>query len=212
MGRCSALHRPRAKTVRLAAPFLTLHPASNGDIETMENTPGIDDVANGISDRHRWDRILDALRSPPAAPLTPGADGRACRTDSNLGAVRIAILERPSADTVLVSWSSSTTCRYGEQTWQRVIARKDGVCILTGESIARGNAVFRPKRARNAMCSNATAMIKASAIDSPPCRGAQTSVGSVSEPRASTPTRPGDRHADVFPELEPHFAPLFSEA
>ncbi|KUZ51268.1 DUF3331 domain-containing protein [Burkholderia territorii] len=80
---------------------------------------------------------------------------------SNLGAVRIVILERPSTDTVLISWSSSTACRYGEQTCRRVIAREDGVCILTGDSIARGDSVFRPKRTRNAMCSNSMAMIKA---------------------------------------------------
>ncbi|TDA46054.1 DUF3331 domain-containing protein [Burkholderia pyrrocinia] len=212
MSLCSTLHRPRAKTVRLAASFLPLHPASNGDNQAMENTPGIEDAANGISDGYRWDRILDALRSPPAAPPSPAVDERACRTDSNLEAVRIVILERPSADTVLVSWSSSTACRYGEQTWQRVIARKDGVCILTGDLIARGDSVFRPKRARNAMCSNATAMIKASSIDPPPCRGGQTSVGLVADPRASAQNRPGDRHADAFLELEPHFAQLFSEA
>ncbi|MCR4468120.1 DUF3331 domain-containing protein [Burkholderia sp. SCN-KJ] len=178
----------------------------------MENTPGTDDVTNGISDRHRWDRILDALRSPPAALPFPGVAERACMSHSNLGAVRIVILERPSTDTVLISWSSSTACRYGEQTWRRVIAREDGVCILTGDSIARGDSVFRPKRTRNAMCSNSMAMIKASSIDLPRYRVGQTSARLVAEPKPSTPDRLGDRHADALSDLEPHLARLFSEA
>lgn len=161
----AAPYRSREKNARPATPFLPLHSSPNGGNEAMESTPNIEGVTNGITDWHRWRRILDSLRMSPAAPPSLRGDERSASGNLNPEIVHIVILDRPSSDTVLVSWSSSIGCRYGEQTWRKVVARKSGVCILSGHLIVRGDPVFRPKRTRNAMCSNSTAMIKASSVD-----------------------------------------------
>ena len=161
----AAPYRSREKNARPATPFLPLHSLPNGGNEAMESTPHIEGVTNGITDWHRWGRILDSLRMSPAAPPSLRGDERSASGNLSPEIVHIVILDRPSSDTVLVSWSSSIGCRYGEQTWRKVVARKSGVCILSGHLIVRGDSVFRPKRMRNAMCSNSMAMIKASSVD-----------------------------------------------
>jgi hypothetical protein len=120
-----------------------------------------DESTNNVTDIHRWDKILEALHYRAVAPIAISPPFSATKPDG----VRIVILDRPSSDTVLVSWSSSTVCRYGEQLWKRGVSRKSGICALSGDSIVRGDAIFRPRRERNAMCSNATAMIRAGAIE-----------------------------------------------
>lgn len=143
----------------------------DGGNEAMKSAPNIEGFTNGMTDWHRWGRILDSLRMSPAAPPSLRGDERFASGNLNPEIVHIVILDRPSSDTVLVSWSSSIGCRYGEQTWRKVVARKSGVCILSGHKIVRGDSVFRPKRTRNAICSNSMAMIKASSVDGSQHRG-----------------------------------------
>jgi hypothetical protein len=161
----AAPYRSREKNARPATPFLPLPSLPNGGNEAMKSALNIEGVTNCATDCHRWGRILDSLRMPPAAPPSLRGDERFASGNLNPEIVHIVILDRPSSDTVLVSWSSSIGCRYGEQTWRKVVARKSGVCILSGHLIVRGDSVFRPKRTRNAMCSNWMAMMKASSVD-----------------------------------------------
>jgi hypothetical protein len=58
----------------------------------------------------------------------------------------VRLLERTSPTSATVAWSDSTSCCYGAQLWRRGIAKKAGVCSLSGQPIAKGNAVYRPRR------------------------------------------------------------------
>ncbi len=123
-------------------------------------------IAPTSTDSARWDRILSALVAPHAESGEAWTKPR--KGPAPHDAARIVILDRPTACTVLVQWSSAVGCHYGEQIWRKVVARHSGVCALTGCRIARGDAVFRPGRAR-AACSNAAAMIRASSLDEAAC-------------------------------------------
>ncbi|WOD13845.1 DUF3331 domain-containing protein [Paraburkholderia kirstenboschensis] len=75
----------------------------------------------------------------------------------------IRVLERSGRTSATVAWSDATSCHYGEQPWRRCIARKAGVCALSGQTIARGDAVYRPRRVRPAP-RNVAAMILAAVM------------------------------------------------
>ncbi|MFM0346926.1 DUF3331 domain-containing protein [Paraburkholderia sp. RL17-347-BIC-D] len=79
----------------------------------------------------------------------------------------IRILERNGQISATIAWSDATSCCYGEQTWRRCIARKAGVCALSGQTIATGDAVYRPRRGRPAP-RNVEAMILATVMDATP--------------------------------------------
>ncbi|WP_429465220.1 DUF3331 domain-containing protein [Paraburkholderia sp. WSM4175] len=78
----------------------------------------------------------------------------------------IDILDRPSAVSVVLSWRDPTSCNYGYQTWQKRVARRVGVCALSGLPIQSSDAIYRPGPCRRRP-SNASAMILAVYIDSP---------------------------------------------
>ncbi len=42
-----------------------------------------------------------------------------------------------------MSWADATSGRYGEQTWTLRVARRKGVCSLSGEAFAPGAPVYR---------------------------------------------------------------------
>ncbi|MFM0555964.1 DUF3331 domain-containing protein [Paraburkholderia sediminicola] len=79
----------------------------------------------------------------------------------------IRILERNGQISATIAWSDATSCCYGEQLWRRCIARKAGVCALSGQAIATGDAVYRPRRGRPPP-RNVEAMILATIMDAPP--------------------------------------------
>jgi hypothetical protein len=76
----------------------------------------------------------------------------------------IRVLERNGPTSATVAWSDATSCCYGEQLWRRCIARKAGVCALSGETITTGNAVYRPRRVQP-VPQNIEAMILATVIE-----------------------------------------------
>lgn len=80
----------------------------------------------------------------PAARI--GTPGKAHQTKS-VPALRdkITAIERQDDKSVLISWCDPTRCHYVDQVWGRVIARSSGYCALTGEHIARGDVVFKPR-------------------------------------------------------------------
>ncbi|MDE1182204.1 DUF3331 domain-containing protein [Paraburkholderia sp.] len=73
-----------------------------------------------------------------------------------LGKPTVQVLDRPSPQTVSISWCDSRTGHYGDQTWRVGVARKSGICVLSGRPIRRGEpstvrnraASCRPTRAR----------------------------------------------------------------
>ncbi|HKT96268.1 MAG TPA: DUF3331 domain-containing protein [Paraburkholderia sp.] len=75
----------------------------------------------------------------------------------------LAVVETWSENLLSVSWSDPTSGRYSEQPWRLCIARKGGVCALTGASIRRGDRVYRPL-SRKLMSMNAGWVVLASAL------------------------------------------------
>ena len=76
----------------------------------------------------------------------------------------VRVTARPSRVTATVTWCDSTSCRYGDQLWRKMIARSAGICALSGNTISRGDSVYRPITS-TLMPANATAMILAHCID-----------------------------------------------
>ncbi len=79
----------------------------------------------------------------------------------------IRVLERNGQTSATVAWSDATSCCYGEQIWRRRAAKKAGVCALSGQAIARGDAVYRPRPVRPAP-RNIEAMILATVMEAIP--------------------------------------------
>lgn len=88
------------------------------------------------------------------------------RTDLRQACV-IKLLERQGPNDATVSWSDPTAGCYGEQRWRRGVARKSGVCAMTGQIIDKGNVVYRPHRVRP-IPRNIEAMILASVMETIP--------------------------------------------
>lgn len=76
----------------------------------------------------------------------------------------ISVLERPTADTVMISWCDACTGHYGYQKWRLFTTRKRGVCALSGRPIAPGDSVYAPQLLGSAP-GNAAAMVLAACID-----------------------------------------------
>ncbi|CAB3771588.1 MULTISPECIES: DUF3331 domain-containing protein [Burkholderia] len=76
----------------------------------------------------------------------------------------ISVLERPTPDTVMISWCDACTGRYGYQKWRLLTTRKRGVCALSRQAIAVGDRVYVPQL-RGSRPGNSAAMILACYLD-----------------------------------------------
>jgi len=77
--------------------------------------------------------------------------------------VVVALLDRPGPLTALVSWSDALGGKYGEQTWRLASAKHTGICVLSGNKIEVGDAIYRPKKAGPTLV-NANAMMLATIV------------------------------------------------
>jgi len=85
------------------------------------------------------------------------------RGDSYFGKCVIRLLERESPTSATVAWGDWTSCFYGAQLWRRGTAKRVGVCSLSGQTIARGDAVYRPRH--QPIPRNVEAMILAAVLE-----------------------------------------------
>jgi hypothetical protein len=109
------------------------------------------------ADDQRWQQVLALLA--PVSPLAAvrGAEARWAsaaadqrRQDSVRNSTRVEILERLSPTSIVVALADATSGRYGDQTWTLRIARRKGVCSLSGEPFLPGDPVYRANvRRRN---------------------------------------------------------------
>jgi|OM-RGC.v1.024797512 Domain of unknown function (DUF3331). len=76
----------------------------------------------------------------------------------------ISVLERPTADTVMISWRDACTGHYGYQKWRLFTTRKRGVCALSGQPIEIGDSVYAPQLLGSTP-GNAAAMVLAACLD-----------------------------------------------
>jgi hypothetical protein len=98
-----------------------------------------------------------ARRKPPAPWYVKTAPDPACASN-----VTINVLDRMER-VATIAWHDPTSCHYDDQRWHRCIARRAGVCALTGARIVRGADIFRPSHSRPVPV-NAHAMILTSAL------------------------------------------------
>ncbi|REG48655.1 uncharacterized protein DUF3331 [Paraburkholderia sp. BL6669N2] len=118
---------------------------------------------NDADDLRIWAHTLDRIASgkDPVIALagSPVRTSRAepCSLTNDVTPVstrKIRLLERPTCTTAILSWSDSTSCRYGYQRWCVCRAERAGVCVLSRLLVAKGDEVYRPRlagpRPRNA--------------------------------------------------------------
>jgi hypothetical protein len=119
-----------------------------------------------------WSRTLAMLESAPSRS-SERSGAHACGTPALVqrtmqrGAygvkpdhnVNIRVLERLSESTLSLSWHDPTSFNYSEQVWALCTARKGGTCALSGQSIRRGQPVYRPRRVGSSVPLNSGAMI-----------------------------------------------------
>jgi hypothetical protein len=100
-----------------------------------------------------WPHIVDCLRKSCAsgsACIARSARKTAalarCRPAPNATthAASIRHIEWQTMHTIRVSWSDATLGQCHDQTWRAGLARSEGVCVLTGVPVHRGDTVFRP--------------------------------------------------------------------
>lgn len=91
-------------------------------------------------------------------------DKNACIGASEGRCVNIRVLERLSESTLSLSWHDPTSFNYSEQVWALCTARKRGTCALSGQTIRRGQPVYRPRRVGSSVPLNSGAMILALAL------------------------------------------------
>ncbi|MEM5288603.1 DUF3331 domain-containing protein [Paraburkholderia sabiae] len=118
-----------------------------------------------------WPRTVAAIRNfdvrpePVEAPRPAGRRPRAAARWDGRSQPTVRVLDKPTPQTLTVSWCDARTGHYGYQTWRVNIARRAGVCVLTGRAIEAGETVYCP-RANGTPPGNAGAMIVASCIAS----------------------------------------------
>jgi hypothetical protein len=125
---------------------------------------------NNNADDHRWLQMLGLLTAVSSHLMAVDADARWISTqaerkrqDAMRNAMHVDILERLSPTSVVVGWTDATSGRYGDQIWSLRIARRKGVCALSGEPFLRGDPIYRTN-ARRRTAANAEQSISAAAI------------------------------------------------
>ncbi|AXK62940.1 MULTISPECIES: DUF3331 domain-containing protein [Burkholderia] len=117
-----------------------------------------------------WLMTVAAIGSFDMPPVSWGGPRRRSITRDRLPSwdpaskPTISVLERPTADTVMISWCDACTGHYGYQKWRLFTTRKRGVCALSGRPILAGDSVYAPQLLGSAP-GNAAAMVLAACID-----------------------------------------------
>jgi hypothetical protein len=108
------------------------------------------------------ERTVARVCMPPT--LVQRQAQRAVQNSQEARCVNIRVLERLSESTLALSWHDPTSFNYSEQVWALCTARKGGTCALSGQSIRRGQPVYRPRRVGSSVPLNSGAMILAGAL------------------------------------------------
>ena len=126
---------------------------------TLSTHPQIDALA-----AHRRAQSSAASRTHvPTQDTEPAAcDQEVSRTPPCRPSV--TLVDRVSEKIVVLRWIS-TSCHYGDQVWVECIARRAGVCALTGLPIRRGDTFYSPRCRGRCTPVNAAAMLHSTALD-----------------------------------------------
>jgi hypothetical protein len=126
-----------------------------GNLDPWGQTLGLLALLSGVANAHAESLVNIAHKANQRVP--------ALRVQPGTGSVVAKIIERDSPGTITVAWRDPTSCRYGDQVWRASVAKKPGVCALSGQSINQGDAIFEPKTMRTPAL-NAGAMILCSVV------------------------------------------------
>lgn len=119
-----------------------------------------------------WSRTVALLDEARARQILSEAIGIAnehqAQTDwDRHETLMVSVIDRASPRTVTVSWRDALSGSYGHQVWRTSLAKRPGRCVLSGQTIKRGDPVYRPGSAQPRP-GNAGAMILASCIGAIP--------------------------------------------
>jgi hypothetical protein len=92
-----------------------------------------------------WQSTIAMLSSEREVRLPIVTSRRPMCGDAYFSKCAIRVLERNGQTSATVAWSDATSCCYGEQLWRRRIAKRAGICALSGQAIVSGDAVYRPR-------------------------------------------------------------------
>ncbi|MDE1178993.1 DUF3331 domain-containing protein [Paraburkholderia sp.] len=109
-----------------------------------------------------------ASSKQPARPSLDWLDVQgiaSARFEHDTANVELTLIERLNERTVSIRWHDATGCHYGEQPWEKKIARSRGVCLVSGKTITRGDWVYSPSTRSSTRPANADAMISAAELD-----------------------------------------------
>lgn len=81
----------------------------------------------------------------------------------------IRIVEWLDTETVLLSWSDPLSGHSAEETWRKGLAKRHGMCVLSGIRIRRGDSVYR--RSTRTRIPHTDGMIAACCIEGLPVGG-----------------------------------------
>jgi hypothetical protein len=131
-------------------------------------------VETAIAER-AWSYTMALLRKEWLVGIPSGPYARSRYFPSPDGERVIRVLEHSGKISATVAWSDSMSGCYGEQLWRRCIARRVGLCVLSGQKIAKGDAVYSPRKAKQ-LPYNSQAMILASVLEARPSDDLEVSI------------------------------------
>jgi len=123
--------QPRRATSRPKDPWTAV--VSLLDANAQYGTSG----TSGRTDTDQGSR--SARRLTAFSPVDRGQ-----RQPLRPGNALVTFVERLGPKSVSINWRDSMTASYSEQLWMRKVARKCGVCALSGMTITPGDAVYGP--------------------------------------------------------------------
>ncbi|WP_168791464.1 DUF3331 domain-containing protein [Paraburkholderia aromaticivorans] len=132
--------------------------------EVSDNTSAMPDDGRAPVWSHVINRLLAGYCNETEGEAYLKAPAkRVAAADAPSRHIQIEVLERLSDTSIAVLWQDATRCQYVDQVWICCRARIKGRCALSGATIRRDDAIYKP-RIRSAIPANADAMILASVI------------------------------------------------
>jgi Domain of unknown function (DUF3331) len=110
-------------------------------------------------------RKIKVRRGRPLGSRSKDEEDLTSPTTGQWHAASVTDVERRTDRTIAVCWTDATRGHYTDQLWVISIARKKSICALTGDSIRRGDAVYRPRVTASHVPTNAQAMILVASLN-----------------------------------------------
>ncbi|WP_408391515.1 DUF3331 domain-containing protein [Paraburkholderia dipogonis] len=92
------------------------------------------------------------------------AAGQQEATSGSSHRLKITAIERHNDKSAFISWCDSTMGHYVDQLWIMMKAPSVGRCALTGQSIKKGDHVFRPSIRNRSLPANCNEMVLATTL------------------------------------------------